>query len=290
MAASLVLALPQVPGFLQGLSRYAGSDFMSRAAMDAARVPHFFLYFMSNFTLRLPEPAGVVLLPLLVLALLRFSWRRRQRGLPVDARWLLTFLAGATFLLMVAANEVANVMTGSRIRYMMPLFPLLALLAAEALRLIRAKARLAVAAFLAFWLALGPILLNAGPLLYVDRHHSTFHLVQRWLQQRAGADDLVVLDSSLKNRGEVLYLAPRYIPLSDQSWETVFRNRHDPQEWAAPALSPYVNLWVIHQPDDAEDAAPTFMAPGHTLCQRIEDLAGFTLQRFNKTAAGCSDT
>ena len=290
MAASLVLALPQIPGFLQGLSLFAGSDIMSRAALDAARVPHYFLYFMSNLMIRVPGPAGVVLLPLLILALLRTTWRRRQGGRRVDAGWLLTFLAGSTFLLMVAANEVANVMTGSRIRYMMPLFPVLVLLAAEALRLIRVESRLAVAGILAFWLVLGPILLNAGPLLYVDRHHSTFHLVHRWLQERAGTGDLVVLDSALMNRGEVLYLNPRYIPLSGQSWETVFRNRDDPLEWVAPTRSTYVNLWVIHQPDDAEDAATTFTAPGHTLCQQIGDLAGYTLQHFTRTAGACAET
>ena len=290
MMASLVLALAQVPGFLGGLSRYAGSEFMREAAMDAARIPHTFLYFMSNFTLRLPDPAGASLLLLLLLALPGATLRRRREGRPVDARWLLTFMAGATFLLMVAANEVVNVMTGSRIRYMMSLFPVLALLAGEALRLVRAQSRLAVAGFLAFWLILGPTLLNAGPLHYIDRHHSTFHLVQRRLQEHAGAGDLVVLDSALTTRGEVLYLRPHYILHTDQPWETVFRKRHDPLEWVAPAQSGDGNLWVVYQPDDREVDSPPFLAPGYTLCQRIEDLAGYTLLGFSATAAGCDVT
>ena len=290
MTASLVLALPQAPGFLGGLAGFAGSEVMKEAALDAVRVPHAFLYFMSNLTLRVPDPAGAALLLLLLLALPRASWRRRREGRRVDARWLLTFLAGATFLLMVAANEVVNVMTGTRIRYMMALFPVLALLAGEILRLLRAQSRLAVAGILAFWLLLGPTLLNAGPLHYIDRHHSTFHFIQRWLQERAGAGDLVVLDSALAARGEVLYLIPRYVALSDQPWQTVFRRRHDPLEWVAPAQSGDGNLWVVYQRDDREIDSPPFLAPGYTICQRIEDLAGHTLQRFSKTAAGCDVT
>ena len=289
MAAAAALALAQVPAFLQGLSLSASNQTLSQAALDAAEIPHYFLYFMSNFSLRLPDPAGAALLLLLLLALLRATWRRSRDSRRVDAGWLLTFLAGSTILLMVAANEVIEVITSSRIRYMMSLLPVLALLAGEALRLIRVKSRLAVAGFLAFWLLLGPALLNSGPLLYIDRYHSTFHLVQRWLQERAGAGDLVVLDSSLTKRGEVLYLLPRYILLSDQPWKTVFLDRRDPLQWVAPGVSTFTNLWVVHQQDDPDVDSAAFMAPDYMLCQRVEDLAGFTLQRFTGTAAGCAD-
>ena len=290
LAAAAVLALPQFPGFLNGLSLFADNEVMARAALDAVRLPHFFLYFMSNFTLRLPDPAGAALLLLLLLVLLRSTWRRSRDKRLVDAGWLLTFLAGSTFLLMVAANEVVDVITGSRIRHMMSLLPVIALLAGEAMRLIRVQSRLVVAGFLAFWLLLGPTLLNSGRAHYVDRHHSTFHLVQRWLQEHAGAGDLAVLDSSLVNRGKVLYLLPRYILLSDQSWETVFLDRRDPLEWGAPGASTITNLWVVHPKDDPDVETTPFMAPDYMLCQRIEDLAGFTLHRFTKTTDGCTAT
>ncbi len=288
LAAALVLALAQAPGFLNGLRLFTTNEELARAALDAVRLQHAFLYFMSNFTLSVPDPAGAVLLLLLFSALLLTTWRRHREGRSVDAVWLLTFLAGATFLLMVAANEVVQVITGSRLRYMMSLLPVLALLAGEALRLVRMESRLAVTGFLTFWIVLGPTQLNGGPRLYIDRYHSTFHVVQRWLQERAGAGDLVVLDSALMKRGEVLYLLPRYIQLSGQPWQTVFLERHDPVAWVAPTHSTFTNLWVVHQNDDlVVDTAP-FMAPGHTLCQRVEDLAGFTVQRFSESTAACA--
>ncbi|MCY3946977.1 MAG: glycosyltransferase family 39 protein [Anaerolineaceae bacterium] len=289
LTAAAVLALAQVRGFLNGPSLFTSNQATGKAALDAAEIPHHFLYYMSNLTLRLPDPAGAVLLLLLIPALPGTAWRRHRAGRRVDAAWLLTFLAGSTFLLMVAANEVVDVITGGRIRYMLSLFPLLALLTGEALRSIRVESRLAVGGFLAFWLVLGPTLLNSGPSLYVDRYHSTFHLVQRWLQERAVAGDLVVLDSSLMKRGGVLYLHPQYIPLSDQPWETVFPDRDDPLEWTAPGDSTFSNLWVVHQKDDPDVVSAPFMAPDYMLCQRVYDLAGFTLYRFTKTAAVCSD-
>lgn len=57
---------------------------------------------------------------------------------------------------------------------------------------------------------------------------------------------MVVLDSSLMKRGQVLYLPPQYILLSDQSWETVFLDRRNPLEWVAPGDSTFTNLRVDH--------------------------------------------
>ncbi len=288
LAASAAIALVQTPGFLQGLSEFASDQELRSAALDAARIPHSFLYFMSNFTLRLPAPAGAALLLLLFLALLRATWRRRRAGRRVDAGWLMTFLAGTTFLLMVAANGVVAVVTGSRIRYMISLLPVLALLAGEGLRINRVRFRLAVAGLLAFWLVLGPALLNSGPVYYIDRHSSTFHLVQRWLQERAGPDDLVVLESSLMDR-DVLYLSRDFIQLSDQPWETVFRDHNDRSEAVALALSTYTNFWFVYQPDDPGGDTTPYIAQGSILCERMENLAGYTLERRATTARACAN-
>ncbi len=289
MTASLAIGLVQASGFFEGLSNFSNSQVLRNAALDADLIPHAFLYFMSNFTLGLPRPAGAALLLLLLLALLRATWRRIQAGRHVDAGWLLAFLAGTTFLLMFAANEVVSVLTGSRIHYMMSLLPVLALLAGEILSQQRAKFRLAVGGLLVFWLVLGPALLNSGLVYYIDRHPSTFHLVQRWLQKRAGPDDLVVLESSLLDL-QVLYLRPNYIQLSDQSWETVFWNRNQALESVAPARSSYTNFWVVYEPDDKGDDITPYFAQGRILCERIENLAGYTLERHARTATDCADS
>lgn len=78
MAVAAVLALAQVPGLLNGLRLSTANEELARAALDAAEIPHHFLYYMSNLTLRVPGPAGAALLLLLLLALVRTTWRRRQ--------------------------------------------------------------------------------------------------------------------------------------------------------------------------------------------------------------------
>ena len=62
------------------------------------------------------------------LALLVVTVQRLRHGSDGDACWLLVFVAATTLLLMTAANEVVKVVLDDRIRYLMPLWPLTALL------------------------------------------------------------------------------------------------------------------------------------------------------------------
>ena len=65
---------------------------------------------------------------------------------PVGARWLLAFVSATLLLLYVAFNEALRMVTERRMRYLIALWPLLALLAGAGLRqLARAQRRLVAA-------------------------------------------------------------------------------------------------------------------------------------------------
>ena len=287
LALALLAALPQLPGFLNGLSLVAADEHLASRAMTAAEVPGQFLYVMSNFLVRLPWPAGALVIGLLVAALVNTSWRRLRASVPADARWLLVFVTATAFLIMVAANDALGAMKANRIRYMLPLLPPVALLAGNILqRYLRAFPR-AVTAVLAVWLISGPALVLAEFDLGLFRNPSTFHHLQRVLQRRATSSDLVVLERSLRNP-EVLYLHPDYIPLSDQPWETVLWERTKSLQRRAPIHSHYVNVWLAWPAELTDVALTPDNAPGRLPCERL-DLAGYVLERHARADFGCEN-
>ncbi|MCE2489457.1 MAG: glycosyltransferase family 39 protein [Anaerolineae bacterium] len=286
LALAFAIALLQAPGFLNGLSLSGENEHLADSALTAADIPGRLLYTLSNYLAILQGPAGAMFVLALVVALVLLSWRRLKAGQRAVAGWLLSFVAATTFLFIIAANEVVRVMEQKRIRYMMSLLPPIALLAGYNLHKYLPVFPRAGAGFLALWLLLGPALVLNETGFDTYRNPTTFHHVQRLLQERLIAGDLVVLEESLGDR-EVLYLHPLYIPLSDNSWDTVFWDGVGPLSDAAPAHSPYLNIWLIYRADEANLAFTTANAPGLQLCERLDDLAGFALERHAKISSGC---
>ena len=202
---AILIAALQLPGFLNGVDKIVGDEVRQSAAMMAAEIPGRLLYFLTNYLFSLPPPAGAALLALLPLALLVVTAQRLRFRRDGDALWLLVFVAGTTLLLMTAANEVVKAVLDDRIRYLMPLWPLAALLAGASLWHLASEHRRALAAILAFWLFLGPSLVLTATGFRSYRVPSDFHHIQRMLFEYASAGDLVVMDQSLHNY-DVLYL------------------------------------------------------------------------------------
>ena len=289
LVLAFLVALLQAPGFLNGVILSGGDTRLADKAMTAADIPGRLLYTLSNYLVTLQSEAGVMAGAALLAILLLLSWRRLRSVAPPDAAWLLTFVTAVTFLFVVAANELVRVMEQKRIRYMMSLLPLIALLAGAALhKYLRIFPR-ASAGLLVFWLFLGPTLVLNETDFYAFRYPTTFHHVQRLLQERVTFGDLVVIQDSMSSR-EVLYLHPTYIPLSDNAWHTVFWKGTRPLSDRAPAWTPYFNIWLIHKVGTPDFGFTETNAPGLRLCERIDNLAGFTLERHAKASSGCEPT
>ncbi|MCY4526796.1 MAG: glycosyltransferase family 39 protein [Anaerolineaceae bacterium] len=286
LALALLIALLQAPGFISGFSLSDENKKLASKAMTVADIPGQLLYNLSNYLVILQKPVGTMSVMALLVLLLLFSRRRLSFVKPASTAWLLTFVTATTFLFIIAANEVVRVMAQDRIRYVMALLPPIALLAGYNLRKYLRSFPRTGAGFLVLWLLLGPSLVLNETGFHAFRNRTTFHHVQRLLQERVTVGDLVVIQDTLSDP-EVLYLHKFYIPLSDNSWDTVFWDGEGPLRDAVPAHSAWFNIWLIDRADEPNLAFTTANAPGLQLCERLDDLAGFTLERHAKISSGC---
>ncbi|MCY3946979.1 MAG: glycosyltransferase family 39 protein [Anaerolineaceae bacterium] len=289
LTLALLLALLQAPGFLNGLSLSREDASLADKAMTHADIPGRLIYALSNYLVTLQGQAGTMFVAVLLVFLLLSTWRKLRSFSPTGAVWLLSFVTATTFLFIVGANEVVRVIEQKRIRYMMSLFPPIALLAGYALRNCLRAFPHASAGLLVFWLFLGPVLVLNQTDFHAFRFSTTFHHVQRLLQERASVSDLVVLQSSLGD-GEVLYLHPLYIPLSDNAWKTEFWNGMGPLGDALPVWSPYSSIWLIFEADTGGFGFTESNAPGLHLCERLDNMAGYTLERHARATSDCEPT
>ncbi len=285
---ALLVGLIQLPGFLDFLSSVGTGEDSAHLAMTAFEVPGQVLYILSNFLVRLSWPAGALFITLLVVLLLFTSGRRLRGGPQGSSGWMLVFVTATAFLIMVMVNELARSLKSSRTSFVLPLLAPVAMLAGNAMhRYLRTFPR-GLKFFMAFWLIFGPVLVLTEAEIFTFRHTSTFHHVQRILSERASTGDLVVLESALRDR-EVPYLHQHYFPLANQPWDTVFWASTKTLTSAAPVHSPYLNLWLVYPTDMAGVALTPENAPGRLACERLEDVAGFTVVRYGRAAAGCEN-
>ena len=193
--AILVAAL-QLPGFLSGLNKAVANEALRQIAISAAEIPERFLYYLSNLLVTLSPSVAAASLVLLLLALVVATLLRLRSGKRADAGWLLVFVAATSFLLMIAVNEAVRMMQSNRIRYLMPLWPLSALLAAAALRPLVNQQRRLLTGLLVLWLSLGVYVSLGSDFRYeVDfLQRSDFHQVYRLMRERLPEADFLILD------------------------------------------------------------------------------------------------
>ena len=289
LVLAFMIALLQAQGFLNGVILSGENTQLANKAMTAADIPGRLIYALSNYLVILQSQAGEMFVLALLVLLLFLSWRRLASASPASAAWLLAFVTATTFLVIVGANEVVRVMEQKRVRYMMSLLPPIALLAGYSLRRCLRIFPHASAGLLVLWMFLGPALVLNERGLDLFRNATTFHHVQRLLQERVTFGDLVVIEDSMSSR-EVLYLHPLYVPLSDNAWHTVFWKGIGPLSDAAPVWSPYFNIWLIYEVGEPDFGFTEANAPGLRLCERLENLADYTLERHAKASSGCEPT
>ena len=166
LGLAAMASVPQLPGLLNGVAFTVTRSQMRPIALTPPQLLAQFLRYLANGVV-FPAPwVGELLVVLLPLALLVATVLRLRARRPVGARWLLAFVSATLLLLYVAFNEALRVVTERRMRYLVALWPLIALLAGCGLRqLARAQRRLA-AALLALWLILGVTLALTTNLRY----------------------------------------------------------------------------------------------------------------------------
>ena len=274
--ATLVAAL-QIPFLLRGVAYTEKEDFASRV-LAAPEILSHLLSYLTNGLVAPSPPAGEHLLLVLLLISMGATLLRRRTENGNKYVLLLVFSSVTMLALVIAINEVMRVFADDRIRYLMPLWPLTALLAGAGLWHLSRSSRRLVSVLLALWLALGAWLTIATDFRYQLGNFSSgnTHRVNRVMQERLSETDLIVFDNLAvpKNR-DFFYIKTLGLP-----WEIVRRYREDPYASVKLVHEAYPYIWFLYLSKDRVGFADLPQALGRVLCERALDEWGFTLERY----------
>ena len=286
IAVAAFLAMFQLPGFLEGLKATASEVLGGRALTAPAVVSHF-VRFLTNGLVAPSPPFSELLLLTVPLLLVIITIRRLRRGKGLSGLWLLVFTFAALLSLMIAVNEMFSVIVDNRIRYLMPLWPMMALLVGAGLwRLARSFRRLATV-LLALWLISGTWLTVTTDFRYELGFffRSDIHRVYRVLIKQVPETELLMIDKAAlwTDRKRRLYsnlLDQNFnaIPVDDESlinniWRT----------WEA-----YPSFWLLYLSQDGAFINDLAASLGLVQCELVLDEWGFTLERLARSGARCA--
>ena len=279
LALAVLIAMLQLPVFLAGLKRTVANEGLQNQALTAPELIAQFLQRLTNGAVLPSAPVSEVLTVLLPLALVIAVLRQLRAGRRPGAGWLLAFVPAALLLLMLSANAALGVVQATRVRYLMPLWPLLALLAGAGLwRLSRRRARLA-AGLVALWLISGAWLTLATDYRYqLDIFRRTdFHRVYQVMREHVQASELLIMDTFAARLDSGRYYSEMKLGLH---LEIVRRYNEDPYEFVRPVNADYPYAWLIYLTKDRVGFEGLPGALGRVFCERVLDEWGFTLERY----------
>ena len=270
-----LLALPQLPGFLQGLGHKTvlPDEDLSNRALSAEKVVSYLVHYLTNGLLGPSTPLGVLLLIILPCGFVAVYLFRLRQGNRNDAIWLLVFISCGFLALTIAVNEVVKVLEANRIRYLMPLWPLAALLAGAGLWHLAHRNRHIVASLLTFWVIIGAWLILATEFRYETGYfiRTDPHNLYRVLGHRIPASDLLILDVSVARLDDGLFSA---------SDERIYRYKEDPYEMVRPIHTDRPYLSLLYLSKDRVGFADLPTALGRVFCERLLEESGLTLDRY----------
>ena len=282
--ATLAAAL-QAPIYLQGLERAASDSSLQNRAMSAAELLGRFASFLTNGIVDLQIAPGDGLLVLLLLSLVIVTGLRLRSGKSAGAGWYLFFVTGTLLLLIVALNEVLRVIGTERLRYLIALWPLVALVAGAGLWQLAGKRRRLVAVLLALWLIFGAHTSMMPEFRYELDYlkRSDFHRVYRYMLEHIPASDFLILDHKARNLDSVL-LHTRLLALP---YGILYREAEEPLAEVAPAHAAHRHAWLLYRTLDREAVVAQVHSLGRIACERLLDAWGFILERHALTEEGC---
>ncbi len=285
--AALVAAL-QLPVFVQGLNQATNDGSLQNRALSTAELLGRLGRFMSNGLVDAGFPPGATMTLLLTLTLvIAVGWQLRS-GKRAGTGWLVAFVTGALLVLATILNEALRIIATERLRYLVALWPLSALLVGAALWRLADKRRWLVATLLVPWLALGIQASQNAELRYELDYlkRSDFHRVYRYMLEHIPASDFLIIDHKARNLDSIL-LHTRQLGLA---YGVIYREAEEPLAEVNPAHSSHRDAWLLYRTLDREAVQEYVPAPGRIACARVLEAWGFILERHALATEGCPDS
>ena len=278
----------QLPNLFLGLERTAAIDYLPRPGLTAPEMLAQFLRYLTNGVVAPPASVGALLVVLLPVTLLIAILLHLRAGRRTGAAWYLGVASAMLLLLFIAANELLRVVTERRMRYLITLWPPLALLAGAGLRHLADSQRRLAAGLLAFWLLLGAWLGLATDYRYELGFFQQIHV---HLAYRA-ADEHIPVSEALVVDHEVAKFDPEeyYIKLLEQPSAVYNRHRDDPLKHVLRLHAKYPYLWLLFHAQDEARMEALAVVLGRVICKGVPVAGGFTLERLALSPVHCPDS
>ena len=267
-------------GVEHNVSRYAAS----RPGLDLAETLERLVFTLTNGIVRWPGRLDAALLLFLPLATLTLYKTRSRPVLSLRPAWFLGFTALVFFLLVLGVNHFVPVLMTTRIRYLLALWPPLALLAAEGIaQLARKQQR--VADWLLAGLVVSGIAVQLVTPYYLphDYHErSIIHLADQALTKSARPDDLLILSrealpSDKLNRDYYLHVweFPREVITGETDLDLLGQK-----------AQPHSRFWVLAPERDSD--IEQWVQEEMRFCRRPVDRGDLVLTLYARSDADCA--
>ncbi len=278
-------AIVQLPILFEGLNTVVSEDLLDRILPATGILSHLLRY-MTNGVIDPSPPFSELLLLTLPLVLVFITIRRLRRGMGVSAIWLLVITSTVLLALVIVINEVFRVIVDNRIRYLMPLWPLTALMAGVGLRRLARRLRQVVSGLLALWLILGVHLSTGNDFRYELGYffRSDIHRVYRALIKQVSETDLLMIDKAALRTDQ----RRLYNNLLDQNFNAIHVNDESLLDNIRRTWVAYPSFWLLYLSLDGALINDLAASLGLVHCELILDEWGFTLERLARSEARCA--
>ncbi len=275
----------QVPLLPEGWVYTENEDIGSRA-LNAAGFLSRLLYVMSNGLLEVSLSTALAALALVTLLALatRHTLRRRVASPPA-----FLILAGTVLLTSVLLiNEFLGILADTRVRYLMPLWPICAILAGAGLWRLYLKRRILALGLLALWVLQGTYISNATDFRYELGHffRLDLHHLRQEIPDLVPASDFLAVEykAAWPDKRHFRYYHFQFL---DRPWGIFHRKSADPFETLGTDLKRYPWIWVLYLSEQKADLVEMVANEGRVSCEIALDQWGYVLERLARSKPEC---
>ncbi len=279
-----VLFLPWITTLIRGVTHATGREEIITGALRIRRIVPFLTYLFGNGAPLLLAGVGLAALP---------SLRKPTRGMTYI--WFTTL---GLFIVLVAANEILRLVTPSRLRYFIGLWPLGAIIIALGFNWLSSW-RVFTFALLIIWVLVGTFYsINPDAVLrrMGVRPFPALNILQEELTDRAQVGDLVVGFTPREMHGD------KYINTVDYYLQPLGLRSYFPDIGGrdlTPAMTEDIEQTIMDQPDlwvaymfDTEappiEALKAILAEGYIYCETVTDRPDLVLEYYVHSESSCS--
>ena len=289
LGLAALAATPQLPVFLVGFGKTVTDEGLHNRSLGTAELLTRLIRFMSNEILQLPLVLGAAAGLVLLLVLALTTLLRLRSGRKSDAIWLAGFVSATTLLLLLLINEIVGVVVENRIRYLMPLWPLSALLAGAGLWRLAGRHRRMFTVLFAVWLALGAWLNLVTGFRYESGYirRSDIHTAYREVGKYVTSADGLILD----HEAGYLDWQHLYVQMLDVPYVLYIRHRDAPLKHVLRLHNAHPYLWLLFLTQDTGRMEAMAGVLGRVPCERpIDGEWDITLVRHALSSVHCPDS